>query len=230
MLTPSDAAIASRNAEADHQNAVVDQQDTSAVQLELEQGTEPGTGSGTGSGSGSRTEPGTGPSTGSGPESGTGSGAGPGTGSGSASAIGGTGADPSGNLALGGTVAGGESEEGSVARGVGNGAQQDGTLAGTVAQDKGLATTGDGTAPTADGSARLGATKMAAFSASAAPSLPPFFKGGAAPAGVAPTEAPTQRAAVEANTAEVADASNIDGVGYAGAPVVASSGCKCSIM
>lgn len=73
-------------------------------------------------------------------------------------------------------------------------------------------------------------TKMASSAVASAPSLPPFLK--SAPTGVvgaAPAVVQTPLAADETTNAEV-DPAQIDGVGFAGTPVQAKTGCKCSIM
>ena len=78
----------------------------------------------------------------------------------------------------------------------------------------------------------LASAVPSARSASAAPSLPPFLKGGGdAPEVVtAPAVVVTQRAPEAAKDSEVVGATPIEGVGYAGAPIQPTPRCKCCIM
>lgn len=78
----------------------------------------------------------------------------------------------------------------------------------------------------------LGSAAPAARSATAAPSLPPFLKGGGNASEVVTTPAVvvTQRAPEATKDSEVVSATPIEGVGYAGAPVAATPKCKCCIM
>ena len=77
------------------------------------------------------------------------------------------------------------------------------------------------------------AGKKPPLSASAAPSLPPFLKGGNTSEAVTVTPAVevTQKAAVVSKESEAVEGTQIEGVGYAGtAPVPVDARCKCSIM
>ncbi|CAM9770967.1 unnamed protein product [Scytosiphon promiscuus] len=64
--------------------------------------------------------------------------------------------------------------------------------------------------------------------ASSAPSLPPFSKGTATLAGA--TAVPTQQVAGDTSSAAPEQGTQIDGVGFEGAPPNASSSCRCCIM
>ncbi|CAM9093609.1 unnamed protein product [Hapterophycus canaliculatus] len=64
--------------------------------------------------------------------------------------------------------------------------------------------------------------------ASAAPSLPPFSKGAASFTGA--TAAQTQQAGGDTSAAGPEQGTQIDGVGFEGAPPNSSSSCKCCMM
>lgn len=78
----------------------------------------------------------------------------------------------------------------------------------------------------------LASAAASARSASAAPSLPPFLKGGgnASEVVTAPAVVVTQRAPEATKDSEVVGATPIEGVGYAGAPIQPTPKCKCCIM
>lgn len=65
---------------------------------------------------------------------------------------------------------------------------------------------------------------------SATPSLPPFLKGPTTTAGAATATLPTSGAVHEADNAEVVDATQVQGVGFAGESPAVRTGCKCTVM